>query len=372
VLGDRARLGTIGAVARRLVLPARPSARRAPATRGAVVGVPDRPGAPSAARGPAGVHGPSARAGAGALALLAHIEQIRPGLARHRGLDLDCRSGALAHALCESFDEFVGLVTRFETLRAAKRANRHGERCRFRHFDPKEPLRFDDETFDLVCCGRLLRGRNTIEAEHLIGEAMRVLRLQGVGVIDADGGDMQHDESLRLPGADRPLEVRFAVSEQLTCAPGEPGRLDVTVTNAGARTLGSAVDPLVLASHWNDQRGIDDTSRLEISGILPPGDSLIATVELTLPRTPGLHALELWLSRHGPLGEQRSNVTTIHVTFTADDLNDRRAARAIAASIADELVTGVVSRAGGVLLGHRRIEPDSASGTRWRYLFARA
>ncbi|HZV75677.1 MAG TPA: hypothetical protein VFF79_18360 [Conexibacter sp.] len=271
--------------------------------------------------------------------LLVDVEQVRPGLVRNRALALVRDS--FTEALGESFDQ-----------------------CDVASSDPAEQLPFADETFDLVYGATLSPGRAT----EMIREALRVLRLLGVAVVDFASGETPAAEA-RAPTPRDALQARVAARERLSLVAGKPGELAMTISNTGTTTLGSAVSPLRARASWGGgERALTLAAETTIDAILLPGDSIEVPLEITVPATAGAHLLELSLSSLDPWHERRSQATVVVISVTPRDPSGHQRAVLAAAPRPDESVAVAVAQAGGQVLGVQSVEP----GARRRCFFARA
>lgn len=291
-------------------------------------------------------------------ALLADVERLRPGLALHRCLDLEGGSGVRAQALCEHFGGCDALCASPNALRVARRTNRHSGRCRYLHGGDRRELSFPDETFDLVHCGTLPSDEQ--HGERLVAEALRVLRLRGTAVVDL----ARTGPAASSPGD--PLgSVRILVhlpafadvdaappSDQPTRLPaGRRGQIKVTITNAGARVLGSVLAPLRLQARRRQPGGASGVvGEALLDGILLPGESRLATLPLAASSASAPDVLELSLIGRSAWAERGSIPVALAV--------DRR-------------VCVAVARAGGVMLGARILETRADLELSTRYFFAR-
>jgi hypothetical protein len=276
-------------------------------------------------------------------ALLATIDEVRPGLVRRRALDLDCRAGARVQALCESFDECDGVSSSFEVVQIAMKLNRHGDRCRYIHAGAEQQLPFTDESFDLVHCGKLVAAHTA----HVIPETLRVLRLFGVAV--AEVADPEHGRDPR--SLDDSLPITLTAPERFSA----PGKLPLIVTNTGSSALGSVIAPLQIEARWIGF-GDDAPDRcpqvIELAGSVLPGDSLIMRLPMLSAPAHDAHALELTAFAPDSWSERRSN--PVSVATGADPIGE------------------LVTRAGGVVLRAERLAPAPGGATGRRYLLARA
>lgn len=300
--------------------------------------------------------------------LLMDVEWLRPGLVLHRSLDLQGDSGVRAQALCESFGECDAFCPTPDAVRAAESENRHPVRCRYLHGAVLQELPFPDETFDFVHCGTLRSDEE--DGERVIAGALRVLRLHGMAVVDTAGKRPAPPATDDSPGAVR-LLVHLPVFESAREPARGTHRIAVTVTNAGARVLGSPLAPLRLRARWrhsDDAPGAAEEAVLD--GILLPGDSRLTTLLVTATDTSGAHLLELTLLDASPWGERRLLATTVAVG--ARDPAGLGATTEPALPDVDRRVCEAVARADGVMLGVRALESNADSEPWTRYFFARA
>jgi SAM-dependent methyltransferase len=297
------------------------------------------------------------------------VERLRPGLALHRSLDLQGGSGVRAQALCESFGECDALCATPEAVRAAEGANWHAGRCRYLHGAGRQELPFPDETFDLVHCGTLCSDDD--DGERVIAEALRVLRLHGVAVVDLPGKRPARPAPDDLLGAVR-LLVGLPVLERARLAPGGTRQIAVVVTNVGARVLGSALAPLRLQARWRRPGGApEDTREAVLDGILLPGDSRLATLPATVPSACGIDVLELCLLGESPWGRGRGSLpTTLAVAVGRRTLEEPGSTIGPALPDADRRVCAAVARADGAMLGACTLAPRVDLQPWTRYFFA--
>jgi SAM-dependent methyltransferase len=305
-------------------------------------------------------------------ALLVDVERLRPGLVLHRSLDLDVGSGVRAQALCESFAECYAVCADADAAREAEEMNRHSRRCRYVHATGRHELSFPDEMFDLVYCGTLKSDEHE-DSEGIIAEVLRVLRLQGVAVVDLPGR--------QAPAAPPPADslgvvrtlVHLPAPGTTGLSMGETRQIAVTVANAGDRVLGSAVVPLQLESRWRRPGGAPGSARrTAIDGVLVPGDSRLAALPVTVPDTSGVHVLELSLFEESPWGEPKTQTVTLAVAVGGSA--QQVLGRPMDETLPDvhRRVCAAVARADGVMLGARPLEPREPMEPCTRVFFTHA
>jgi len=75
-----------------------------------------------------------------------------PGIEHSRGraLDFGCGAGRLTQALCDEFQEAVGVDISSSMIETARRYNRHGDRCRYLVNTTDDLTLLEDDSFDFV------------------------------------------------------------------------------------------------------------------------------------------------------------------------------------------------------------------------------
>jgi len=130
-------------------------------------------------------------------ARLAHLERLGVQLPARRALDFGCGVGRVTQALADRFAQVDGIDIAPTMIELARRANRHGERCRY-HLAESETLPFPDGTFDLVTSVLVLQHMPPTAAARALRELARVVAPGGGLVIQAAA------EPRPLPGDARP------------------------------------------------------------------------------------------------------------------------------------------------------------------------
>ena len=125
----------------------------------------------------------------------AALEQLsRLGLKVNRGraLDFGCGVGRLTQALCEEFREAVGVDISSSMIEAARRFNRHGDRCRYLVNTTDDLAPLDDAAFDFVYSNITLQHIPPEASTRYISEFFRVLRAGGIALFQIPSGP-RHD-----------------------------------------------------------------------------------------------------------------------------------------------------------------------------------
>lgn len=114
---------------------------------------------------------------------------------RTRALDFGCGVGRLTQALCEEFEEVVGVDISSTMIDTARRFNRFGERCQYvvNTTDRLDPL--EDASFDFIYSNITLQHIPPEASVRYIAEFIRLLRPGGVALFQIPSGP------LHLPGS---------------------------------------------------------------------------------------------------------------------------------------------------------------------------
>ena len=116
--------------------------------------------------------------------LAGHGVEVRPG----RALDFGCGVGRLTQALAARFDRVDGVDIAPSMVAAARRFNRHGDRCTY-HVNEKADLSlFDDGVFDFIYSRITLQHIPPEFTKRYLVEFARVLGPGGVAVLHVPTG----------------------------------------------------------------------------------------------------------------------------------------------------------------------------------------
>jgi SAM-dependent methyltransferase len=116
-----------------------------------------------------------------ALRLANEVTRIRRG----RALDFGCGIGRLSQRLAQQFDTVVGVDISPTMVEEAKRLNRCGDRCQYLRADLD---RFSDAEFDFVLSVYVMQHIPSSLQAPILGDLTRVLRPDGVAVLQIHGG----------------------------------------------------------------------------------------------------------------------------------------------------------------------------------------
>jgi len=107
-------------------------------------------------------------------AALARLDRLGLPPRRARALDFGCGVGRLSQALADQFETVDGIDIAPTMVDLARRANRHGDRCRY-HVAREEALPFPDHAFDLVYSVLVLQHMPPPLARRALRELARVV-----------------------------------------------------------------------------------------------------------------------------------------------------------------------------------------------------
>ena len=117
-----------------------------------------------------------------------HLAKLDVHVNRNRALDFGCGVGRLTQALCEEFEEAVGVDISYSMIEIAKSYNVFGDRCEYRVNTTDDLAKFDDACFDFVYSNISLQHSPPEASSNYIAEFFRVLRSGGVGVFQIPSG----------------------------------------------------------------------------------------------------------------------------------------------------------------------------------------
>jgi SAM-dependent methyltransferase len=123
---------------------------------------------------------------------LDRVESLGIEVRRERAMDFGCGVGRLTQALCEHFEQALGVDISASMVAAAKEYNRHGDRCSYRVNTSDDLAILDDAGFDFVYSNIALQHSPPEASSRYIAEFFRVLRPGGVAVFQIPSGP-RHD-----------------------------------------------------------------------------------------------------------------------------------------------------------------------------------
>lgn len=107
---------------------------------------------------------------------------------RGRALDFGCGAGRLTQALCEEFEDVVGVDISSTMIETANRFNKHGSRCCY-HVNTVDHLpMLEDASFDFIYSNITLQHVPPEASTRYIAEFVRVLKPGGVALFQLPDG----------------------------------------------------------------------------------------------------------------------------------------------------------------------------------------
>ena len=118
-------------------------------------------------------------------------------LSKGRALDFGCGVGRLTQALCEEFQEAVGVDISSSMIEIARSYNAFGDRCQYCVNTTDNLTQLDDDIFDFVYSNISLQHSPPEASSKYIAEFFRVLRSGGVAIFQIPSGPRARPRSLR-------------------------------------------------------------------------------------------------------------------------------------------------------------------------------
>lgn len=144
-------------------------------------------------------------------ALFDDLATRRVALQHGRALDFGCGVGRLTQALATRFDRVDGVDIAESMVAAARRFNRHGDRCAYHVNDRADLSLFDDGVFDLIYSRITLQHIPPEFTKRYLIEFARVLSPGGVAVVHIpDGMTPLREAVFRMAMTRRRLARRLA------------------------------------------------------------------------------------------------------------------------------------------------------------------
>ena len=254
--------------------------------------------------------------------VLRRARRLRLPKRRDAALDFGCGAGRLTQALARRFGRAVGVDASAEMVEAARRWNRHGERCEYVLNEEPSLARFADASFDFVYSNLVLQHMPEELGRRYVAELARVLRPGGLLVFQAPA---ERAPLPRLPRSAVIAEVE-PLQARLRIPAGAKAVVRARVRNASREWWSPVRGPQMIyfANHWLAEDGrllVQDDGRAPLPGDLGPGAAAELAVEVSAPADPGRYALELdlvqqdvaWFSERRKLSLRRTRTGRVAV-----------------------------------------------------------
>lgn len=272
-------------------------------------------------------------------AILNYIGSLGYTLRKGQALDFGCGVGRLTQALCNHFQECVGVDIAPSMVQLAQKYNRHGIKCQY-YLNRSQNLElFRDATFDFIYSGLVLQHIEPKYGRGYIEEFFRVLAPGGCAVFQVPSGPRIPLE----PMPDSAFLAQISVPQlSFKTRPGSVMKLTTKVKNASPNrwpvyTAEKGGGVFNLGNHWLDLSGslltLDD-ARVTLTKSLEPQEGVELELVVSAPSAPGGYHLELDMVLEGVCWFKDKGSRTVRLLVEVED--DNQTAR----SRGNELTTG--------------------------------
>jgi ubiquinone/menaquinone biosynthesis C-methylase UbiE len=129
-------------------------------------------------------------------AVLARLEELGIAVTKGTALDFGCGAGRLTQALCDHFDQAVGMDISSSMVATARGFNQHGDRCQYKVNTTPDLAQLDDQSFDFIYTMWVLQHSPPEATTRYIAEFFRILRPGGVAMFHIPCGKRHEPGSL--------------------------------------------------------------------------------------------------------------------------------------------------------------------------------
>lgn len=123
---------------------------------------------------------------------MSHLSKLGVSVNKGRVMDFGCGVGRLTQALCEDFEEAVGVDISYSMIESAEEHNKFGDRCRYLVNTTDDLAQLEDAGFDFVYSNISLQHSPPEASSKYIAEFFRILRPGGVALFQIPSGP-RHD-----------------------------------------------------------------------------------------------------------------------------------------------------------------------------------
>lgn len=239
--------------------------------------------------------------------IMAYVDSLGLVPRRRQALDFGCGVGRLTQALANYFEASHGVDIAPSMIEAARKYNRHGDRCHY-HLNNKDDLTlFADNSFDFIYSVIVLQHMQPQYSRKYIEEFLRILAPGGVLLFQipshlAPAQPAPGRSAITTALPDSAYKAQIILREPLaTFAAGSRHIVRVTVKNLSDVTwpaLGNIIGQyqIQLGNHWltaEEQLFVNDDGRAPLPKDLNPGTEVDLTLAVTAPPLTGHYRLEL-------------------------------------------------------------------------------
>ncbi len=221
------------------------------------------------------------------------------GVSQACALDFGCGVGRLSQALCQHFNDVVGVDISPTMIRTAQELNVYPTKCQYLLNVEENLSLFEDQTFTFIYSNVVLQHMDPEIARTYLREFARILRPGGLLIFQLPSS--YHEEE-GLPANAWRASLKCE-ADTLSWISASRQTLAVRVTNISNaiwRSTGQRL--LMLGNHWLDRNGamlrLDD-GRVLVPESLAPDQTAQLELELETPPQAGDYLLELDLVQEG-------------------------------------------------------------------------
>ncbi len=168
----------------------------------------------------------------------------------HHALDFGCGVGRLSQALADHCEAVTGVDIAPSMVEAAKKWNKHGDRCRYLVNGTPDLHQLPDETFDLIYSNIVLQHMPTAMSWAYLKEFVRVLQPGGLLCFQIPS----EPSGTLIGGLLRVLPVSLVrVIRKMDMYGTKPEQVKALVEGAGARIVDTQPDTAA-GPHWISYR----------------------------------------------------------------------------------------------------------------------
>ncbi|MCU0661455.1 MAG: methyltransferase domain-containing protein [Myxococcota bacterium] len=233
-----------------------------------------------------------------------YLDKTVPGYRTRLALDFGCGVGRLTQALCAHFDRCVGVDIAPSMIQLANRFNLYGDRCEYRLNTAPDLSAFPDGEFDFIYSNIVLQHMAPVYSRQYMRDFVRLIAGGGYALFQVPAQLAESNDGRAKVEQLHRQAFRAALSAEtmsMSASPGASFDILVNVRNDSMEIWrkGHAGDGrylIQLGNHWYDadQRLIRfDDGRTPIPKDIAPGETVLISITVEVPKTPGTYILEL-------------------------------------------------------------------------------
>ena len=276
-----------------------------------------------------------------------YLESIKVSVGRKKALDFGCGVGRLTQALCNCFDECVGIDIAPQMIELANQFNQHGDRCKYYVNNKSDLSLFQSDSFDFIFTWLVLQHIEPRYVKEYLKEFLRIISPGGVIIfqLPSERIDQKNikDQALAVSHYTLPssgFKALLTIAEPLPAFySGRTATVRVRVKNISDAVWPSSsktgIYQINLGNHWLDKNHhiiLLDDGRIPLPHDVKPNEEIELALEIRVPLQDGLYILELdmvqehiaWFHDRGSktsrVQVQVKNIQSQHPTVTENTL----------------------------------------------------